>query len=294
MQARKLFGTGILPDCEKCLQRLIKLTAEQATSDEAIREKAVKSANQILEKLKNMPGINPAHIANRFHPVIKTICENPDPFRKMKEREILTAEELAAKYPPGKEWTFKDYVKYSLIGNSIDFFRNPEKLEEYLNEGLTVARDEREQLIQKLRGASKKVLVLCDNAGEVFFDLPLLRVLASQGHEVFYGVKGAPIQNDLSWDDVSRLCIEWNGIQVVSTGAAMVGLELDRCSGYFRELYGKADIIIGKGMGHFETLGNSGDERVFLLFQAKCRPVAETIGVPLNSGVACFVKGGGF
>ena len=121
----------------------------------------------------------------------------------------------------------------------------------------------------------------------------MLKRLSVIGHRVTYAVKEAPIQNDLCWNDVKELDIDWNSITVISTGAATVGLELERTSGYFQSLYKGADLIIGKGMGHFETLWTSKDPRIFLIFQAKCMPVAETIGVPINSGVACFVGTGG-
>ena len=71
----------------------------------------------------------------------------------------------------------------------------------------------------------------------------------------------------------------------MDTGARTVGLELDEVSPGFRELYGAARIIVAKGMGHFETMSHLSDPRVWFLLQAKCSPVAQSLGVDLNAFV---------
>ncbi len=289
MQEKTLFSTGISDTCKKCLEKLIDLTVKNATQDPTLQNKARTKALEILEELKDQPNTNPAHIANRFHPVIKTICRCEDPFEKIKRREMEIAARISKIHPPSPE-NLSNLIVYSLKGNCIDFFRQPEELEKQLSGSLSISLNEISLLLEKIKSNSRFIVFLPDNAGEVFFDLPLLKALAKIGHEVIYAVKEAPVQNDLCWKDIKELDIDWESITVISTGAATVGLELERTSGYFQSLYEKADIIIGKGMGHFETMWSSGDPRVFLLFQAKCFPVATSIGVDLNSGIACFVR----
>jgi uncharacterized protein with ATP-grasp and redox domains len=55
----------------------------------------------------------------------------------------------------------------------------------------------------------------------------------------------------------------------------------------FRELYDQAQIILAKGMGHFETMSMLPDPRLYFLLQAKCRPVAEALGVPRGAFAFC-------
>ncbi len=291
MQKKGLFSTGISETCENCLRKLIELTVRNATNDPSLQEKAINKALEIVNQLKGLPGMNPAHIANRFHPLIKTICKNEDPFAEIKKREIKISREITSQVPPPED--LSGLIIYSLLGNTIDFFRNPEELKTQIFKTQPITINEVRALEEKLNKEPISIVFLPDNAGEIFFDLPLLKRLSVIGHRVTYAVKEAPIQNDLCWNDVKELDIDWNSITVISTGAATVGLELERTSGYFQSLYKGADLIIGKGMGHFETLWTSKDPRIFLIFQAKCMPVAETIGVPINSGVACFVGTGG-
>lgn len=291
--ANVILKSPLLPTCRDCLRRLINITVKEATSDEYLRTQAEKQALNIVETLnKNLTGTTPAYIATRFHPVIKTICRNNDPFKKRKQKEIyiarhLTNSNLRQRLQGARhEEIFRAHLLFSLVGNGIDFFREPETLWSITSTLPDPAIDESEKLISLIRSSTPcKLLFLADNAGEVFFDFPLLEFLAQEGNEVFYAVKGAPVQNDLCWNDLEEIALEWNYVQVVSTGVATVGLEIEHTSGYFQELYGSVDVIIGKGMGHFETMGDTQDERVFLMFQAKCIPIAESAGVPLNAFV---------
>lgn len=286
--------TPLSSTCQACLERLIDLTVMLATSDEALRDQARRQALSIVEDMKNSPGMTPARIASRFHPVIKALCRNEDPFRERKIEEIRTARTLAEKALKSMEVepkaaqqdeAFRRLLVLSLVGNGLDFFRKPEELNELITKNPKIPINEGPKLHLRLSKPGQEVLFLADNAGEVFFDMPFMKLLTRKGHRVYYAVKGAPVQNDLSWQDLEYIRVDWGEVLVVSTGCGTVGLELEHTSGYFQELYNRAAVIIAKGMGHYETLGNTADERIFLMFQAKCLPVATSVGVPLNSFV---------
>jgi uncharacterized protein with ATP-grasp and redox domains len=151
-----------------------------------------------------------------------------------------------------------------------------------------LALDHLEEALVGLR-AGQGVLVLADNAGEQYFDAPLLAALNAAGLRVSYGVKGSPVQNDLAVYDVDEGALP-AGVAVVSTGGAAVGVDLAASSEGFRSLVAGADLVVAKGMGHFETLIELASRRVLLLAKAKCRPVAEGLGVPQGSFVALLSK----
>jgi hypothetical protein len=51
--------------------------------------------------------------------------------------------------------------------------------------------------------------------------------------------------------------------------------------------FAAADLILAKGMGYYESLSELPTEgRVFYCLKAKCQPVADSLGVLLNSYVA--------
>jgi damage-control phosphatase, subfamily I len=102
-------------------------------------------------------------------------------------------------------------------------------------------------------------------------------------------VKGGPIQNDLTRADLEASGLYSTLEPVLETGARTVGLVLGETSPAFQEAYQRARLIIAKGMGHFETLSHLPDPRLFFLLQAKCRPVAQALGVSRGSFV--FARG---
>jgi uncharacterized protein with ATP-grasp and redox domains len=103
--------------------------------------------------------------------------------------------------------------------------------------------------------------------------------------QVLYVVKGGPIQNDLTRADLYASGLGEALEPVVDTGARTVGLVLAETQADFQRLFREARLILAKGMGHFETLSRLRDPRLFFLLQAKCRPVAQALQVPLGSFV---------
>ncbi len=280
-----ILWSGKLSDtCFKCLLGLIETTVTEATCDEELKNRAKESAIEVVKAFQFNSTMSPANIANKFHPLIKSICGNEDPFKARKVKEIRFAKAVVHKYPP-PYGDLERLLIYSLIGNSIDFFKDMAFLEESLIREPSIAINDLDSLMGMLKSGHKKIVLLADNAGEVYFDIPLLNFLEESGHKVYYALKGAPVQNDLAFCDFVEADIEGIRFSVVSTGADSVGLELERASSEFLDLYNSADVVIAKGMGHFETLGLNRDERLFYLFRAKCVTVANTIGVAVDDFV---------
>jgi uncharacterized protein with ATP-grasp and redox domains len=73
-------------ECRACLVRLVDLTVEMATEDPQLRAAAREAALHIIDR-EFAPGAIPAIIANHFHPEIKRITGNPDPFGAHKHDE---------------------------------------------------------------------------------------------------------------------------------------------------------------------------------------------------------------
>jgi hypothetical protein len=142
-----------------------------------------------------------------------------------------------------------------------------------------------QQFEAKLKEASK-VLYLADNVGEIYFDLPLVRKMR-QLVDVRYVVKPSPVQNDATVEDIKQAGLEGEFVVVITTGIASPGVILDWASDQFKQEFKEADLVFAKGMGHYESLSElPGQGKVFYCLMAKCRPVANSLGIPLNSYVA--------
>ena len=67
----------------------------------------------------------------------------------------------------------------------------------------------------------------------------------------------------------------------------MIPVELN---GSFLPLYERAGFIVAKGMGHYETLSRIERQgRTLFLLKAKCKPVADSIGIEEGT-YAAFVQ----
>lgn len=148
------------------------------------------------------------------------------------------------------------------------------------------AIDDIDVLNRKLRRI-KRILYLADNAGEVFFDIPLLDFL-SKRVDVLYAVKSEPVQNDLSIDDLQLL----DGIKLPAIpikGPPTLGVYLTQSPVEFRIAFDVVDLIIAKGMANYETLSELPQNgRFFYILRAKCKPVAKSLGVKIGDYMAAL------
>jgi hypothetical protein len=203
----------------------------------------------------------------------------------MKEKEMAIARES---YPELRSRYQKDlhgYLKLAAAANVIDFFRESSSIKEDIRKTVNFALDDSERLEAKLKNVNK-ILYLADNAGELYFDLPLVNWMR-QFAQVIYVVKPSPVQNDLTLEDVKRSGLETEFGRVTSTGVASPGIVFSLASVQFKREFESADLIFAKGMGNYEGLSELPAEgKFFYCLMAKCQPVADSLGVPINSYVA--------
>jgi uncharacterized protein with ATP-grasp and redox domains len=277
-------------DCYECLRRLLCQAAELATDDASLKQKAIKEAMKILDNEFSYSQLSIV-IATKIHKVVREMTHNPDPYKAMKEREMTLARELYPELSLRAQRSnlykndLRDYLKLAAAANVIDFFREPGSIKNDIREPVSFAIDDSEQFEAKLKDAGK-VLYLADNAGELYLDLPLVKWMR-RFVNVIYVVKPSPVQDDLTLDDVRKSGLEGEFGKVISTGIASPGIVFSLASAQFKQEFGSADLIFAKGMGHYEALSELPPEgKLFYCLMAKCQPVADALGVTINSYVA--------
>jgi len=274
----------IQEECRDCLIRLVDLTVGLATPDANLKMAAKTAALAIIDE-EFTPGAIPALIANRFHLEVQDITRNPDPFRSCKEAETAFLDRHFQDVAPGFPETLESLLELAVLGNAVDFFRSEQEVAREFSQRINFALYHLTAFQEELKQEPGLILYLADNAGEQHFDLPLVHHLRSLGWQVVYVVKGGPIQNDLTRADLEASGLHLPLEPVLETGARTVGLVLADTSPTFQEAFHRARVLVAKGMGHFETLSHLPDPRLFFLLQAKCRPVAQALGVPRGSFV---------
>lgn len=271
-------------DCYECLRRLICQAADLATDDASLKQRAIKEATKILDDEFSYSQVS-IMIATKINKVVREMTHNPDPYRAIKEREMTIARELYPELRSRYKEDLRGCLKLAAAANVIDFFREPDSIKEDIRKPVNFALDDSEQLEARFKEGGK-VLYLADNAGELYFDLPLVKCMR-RFVNVVYVVKPSPVQDDLTLEDVKRSGLEGEFEKVISTGIASPGIVFSSASARFKREFESADLIFAKGMGHYEALSELPPEgRFFYCLKAKCKPVADSLGVPINSYVA--------
>jgi hypothetical protein len=271
-------------ECYDCLKRLIYQAAELATNDTLLRQRAIEKAMNILDNEFSSEQISIA-IATKIHKGIRDITGNSNPYQAMKKNEMVIAQELLPTVMLQYKDTISDYIKLAAVANAIDFFRSPDTIVKDIKKPVSFAIDDSRQFETKLKDVSK-VLYLADNVGEIYFDLPLVRKMR-QLVDVKYVVKPSPVQDDATIEDVRNAGLESEFGAVITTGIASPGVILDLASDQFKQEFNSAGIIFAKGMGHYESLSELPNQgRIFYCLMAKCKPVADSLEVPVGSYIA--------
>jgi uncharacterized protein with ATP-grasp and redox domains len=273
-------------DCIPCLLRQTLDAARRLELDDATARALLRRTLGLLPQLDwDLP---PPVIAGEIHRAIRELTGAPDPYLREKISETEAALELLPAVEgmvAASEYPFLAAVMFSIAGNAIDLgakTASDVNVKEVFRSALAKAVDRTavKRLERQVRDADD-VLFLADNAGEIVFDRPLLDRIGQ--NKVTVAVRGAPVINDATLDDAERSGIT-ECFRVISNGSGAPGTWLSECSRAFVHEFKKADLVIAKGQGNYETLSDHPRSVVFL-FLAKCAAVAETLGVPTGTYV---------
>ncbi len=276
-------------ECLACLEDLTKRTAGLAVSDLQKREEVLFKSISFLKRNFSLD-LAPAYLAGEIQRNIRKAGKNEDPFAAVKEKEMSIARRIAGDLGEKLENNLDSLINFAALGNSLDFFMDPDTLQDELSKPVKLAINDVDRLQDILVYYGKcqdrkKILYFADNTGECFFDLPLLTYLEKYT-DVFYVVKESPVQNDLTLQDLAQSGIREKFYRVATTGTDSPGLDLDNASPEFSRLIGQADLLFAKGMGYYETLPELClPKTTFFLLKTKCHPIANSLKVPLNSYV---------
>ncbi|NOZ59519.1 MAG: DUF89 family protein [Euryarchaeota archaeon] len=270
--------------CYSCLLDQGRRVLELCSSDGRL----MRRVEEFLAE-RYSPDAVPALLGTELHRFLREITGNPDPFREVKREANRTALRIlphARRLVAASGDRFTAAVRVSLAGNLMDFaVYGSNTCEEALARALEdePAIDHTPRF-RRLVERGGRLLYLLDNAGEIALDGLLIEELQRTGVRVTAAVKGAPVLNDATLEDARQVGLE-RLCRVVTTGGDVVGVDLERAPAEFLEEMERADVIVAKGQGHFETLDTYTGTPVVFLLRAKCPSVAGTLGVPRGSGV---------
>jgi damage-control phosphatase, subfamily I len=274
--------------CTDCLLSRVKLECTLCHADSTLTDAAMTECMRLMSEIRSRPLSHP-QIASRIHRRAYAILGNPDPFAELKALGNQQAREVCKDIRKDLS-TFREHVLASVIGNTFDYGVKGHIVERNFSvffqreyaKGLTIDDTD------KIAPLCSRVVFLSDNCGEIVLDRLLIEYLKTHGSHVTLAVKEAPILNDATLRDAQELGLDTLVDRITTTGGgAEIGICRENIPEDLRNAIETCTIIIAKGMANFESLSEMDNlPPVAYLMAAKCKPVAEEVGVAVGSKIA--------
>jgi len=267
-------------DCIPCFIRQSLDAARHATDDVNIHEKVVCGVLGLANNLDMSQ--SPPIIGQKIHRLIRELVGVDDPYHGVKQQFNNIALKLYSKMRHlviESEDPLETAVRLAIAGNIIDFGvksqLQEEELEETINKCLSeVFSGSRIEDFRSAINEAENILYLADNAGEIVFDRLLIEQLPIE--KITVAVKGSPVINDATMQDAEIAGLP-KIVEVIDNGSDAPGTILESCNQSFRNRFEKADLIIAKGQGNYETLSDV-NKNIFFILKAKCPVISRNIG----------------
>jgi len=274
-------------DCIPCFTRQALESAKLVTDDEIIQEQVVRYVLKMLADLDMSQ--SPPAIGQKIHRSIRKLIDNDDPYHALKEKfnnlAVRICDDLKENIRASED-PLETAFRLAIAGNIIDLGVKTSiaesDIEKIITDCLTVDFDKFQ--IEDFRNSisrAERILYITDNAGEIIFDKLLIEQLPQE--KITVAVRGKPVINDATMED-AELAGLTEIVNVVDNGSDAPGTILKDCSQSFRDVFDKADLIIAKGQGNYETLSEV-NKNIFFILKAKCPVIAKDLGCKIGEMV---------
>jgi uncharacterized protein with ATP-grasp and redox domains len=293
-------------ECLTCLVTIADEILHVSTTDPKVHLLGMKMTYEILKDFRDID--LPTSVANKIYRMILELTQNPDPFKEVKDqsnslaRNVMERIRTHISMPSDPYTRFYRALSAAIAGNVIDFGTAGHSIElnidfleqiyyQIATEGFAI--DHSINLFNALT-KGKEILYFADNAGEIYFDWFVLDQIKSRGVKTILVVKGAPISNDATLDDVTDPIFREVVTKIITTGTNALGVSLSECSPELRAYLQKVDYIIAKGQSNFETLFYYHKEftqkPIYFIFRTKCSCIARFIGLTIGKNIVLQKK----
>ena len=278
-------------DCIPCFARQALEAGRRISPDPSCHERILRD---VLRWVADMDmDLPPPVLGQRLHRRLREIVGLEDPYREVKEgQNRLAASVLSALGPDiGSAADPLDRaVRLAIAGNVIDLGVDGDVTEADVSDAVRRALEEPVagdiEGFRRRVAEARSILYLADNAGEIVFDRALIERLPAG--RVTVAVRGAPVINDATRADAREAGLEGLA-EIIDNGSDAPATVLGDCSPAFLRRYAEADLVLAKGQGNFESLGDERRE-IFFLFKVKCPVIAGHAGHPVGTHV--LMRGG--
>lgn len=268
-------------DCLPCYLRQALDAARMVIDDEEVQHAVMHQVCHALQLIDVRH--SPPAMAQQVHRIIRAILGD-DPYREIKARMNRLGVELRERLRAQVEHAtdpFDAAVRVAIAANCIDFGARsavPDtRMVRFIEAAFTAPLYGSVDVLRNAAARAKRILYLADNVGELALDRLLIEQLPRGS--VTVAVRGRPVINDATLADARAVGIEpW--ATVIDNGSDAPGTLLNDCSIRFRETFARADLILAKGQGNYESLAGTRSRPIHFLFVPKCPLVSTHAGAP--------------
>ena len=270
---------------------------EKIISDYLDANRKAKYVEQVQEILDNYGSSESAPaLAERINQLYRSFWGEEEDYTEIKHKynQLLLSKEseIWSRIIDAKD-CIKECIKYVSAGNYIDFSAvenvNEQTLDTLLDRAKkeSVPEDEYVHFRNDLEQASRLVY-LTDNCGEIVLDKLFIKCLQKCYPElqIIVVVRGEAVINDATLEDAKEVGLT-DMVTCIGNGNAAPGTVLKRVSSEVEQLLKRADVIISKGQGNFESLFGEG-LNPYYIFLCKCELFVHRFGLQKYESV--FVR----
>ena len=287
-------------ECAHCLLERAINQVKLATDDSETQMNVTAAMLDFLSKSFNTEAV-PSHIGTDRDLLVQEMTGR-DPYEELKRisnamaLDILPELKQLVDESPDPSSRFRRATLIAAAANAIEFDVSGRDFDLEELRGIIervesdLAIDEVDEFMRLCQDKTE-VLYLLDNAGEVVLDMILISEIKKLGLNVVAAVKGGPVLNDATMIDAKEVGLDECADKVIHTGAAAIGVNLEKNSAEFLDIFNQAELIVAKGMGNFESLTELEPHcPIVHILRTKCPPVARHIGTGLNQNVILVRK----
>jgi len=271
-------------DCVPCFLRQSLEAARNVTDDGRIHEQILRDVLRMTAALDlDRP---PPFAGQSIHRRLRELAGVADPYAAAKRRsnraamDVLPALRAAVERAPDP---LRAAATYAVAANAIDMAISAALSAAEIRAALEAAAHEPlcgDWVAFRAAAAdASDILYLADNAGEIAIDRLFVEQLGPG--RVTVAVRGAAVLNDATLADAREVGLDAE-VEVIDNGSDAPGTILEDCGAAFQERFRRADLVVAKGQGNFETLGGVAAD-IFFFFKVKCPVISRHVGLPVGS-----------
>lgn len=286
----------IKPDCIPCILNMSLSTLRKLALEERVEKNLYSSILEIPSFRGQSWDITSAEIIELIWEKIAETTKSSDPFCSLKSeqnKKIMEHYPFLENLVKRASDPLHAAVKLAIFGNAIDVMFNDgtQDIESSITEKVKRPLPENAyREFEKRVKQSKLILIFADNAGEIVFDKLLIETIRKIcDPDIAFVVRATPTLNDATLVEARQAGID-TAASLIENGidGPLPGTILKRCSNEVTDLVSRADLIISKGGGNFDTLDEDMEYvkgKITFMLLSKCAPYYKYFGVKIHHPV---------